>query len=100
MLKQFQLIIYIDVMLNIGVVTRFVGGGSGTTPIWGSTDGVGTAGLLQGGAGIVISSAGILYLAESGNNVIRKILPDGNHSFSYRIHCLLLVFLMYLFQEL
>ncbi|MBI2946819.1 MAG: immunoglobulin domain-containing protein [Verrucomicrobia bacterium] len=47
------------------------------TPRSGSTDGKGAAAGFFGPSGTARDAAGNLYLADSGNNTIRKITPDG-----------------------
>ena len=56
-----------------GVVTTFAG--TANTP--GSTDGTGTAARFYRPAGIAIDAGGNLYVADSGNNTIRKVTPAG-----------------------
>jgi DNA-binding beta-propeller fold protein YncE len=53
-----------------GVVTTFAGN---TTP--GLTDGVGSAASFRTPTGVAVDAAGNVYVADSGNNVIRKIVP-------------------------
>jgi serine/threonine protein kinase, bacterial len=55
-----------------GVVSTFAGSG---TP--GSADGTGTAASFRGPAGLTIDAGGTLYVADQGNNKIRKITPAG-----------------------
>lgn len=60
-----------------GVVTTFVGGGS-TGPGNGAlVDGSGATARFQGPAGMVFDGSGNLYVADEGNNVIRKITSAG-----------------------
>jgi sugar lactone lactonase YvrE len=53
------------------VVSTFAGGG------WGSADGVGAAASFKAPHGLATDSAGNVYVADSGNNVVRKISPAG-----------------------
>jgi len=59
------------VVITTGETTTFAG--TAGTP--GSTDGTGTAALFNYPVGIVRDSSGNLYVADSGNFVIRKITP-------------------------
>jgi sugar lactone lactonase YvrE len=43
----------------------------------GSTDGTGSAGLFSAPSGICIDSSGNLYVADTGNNTIRKVTSAG-----------------------
>lgn len=58
-----------------GVVTTFVG--SSTS---GYIDGVGTTARLNTPFDVTVDSSGILYVTDSGNNRIRKVMPDGTIS--------------------
>lgn len=60
---------------DLGVVTTFVG--SSTS---GYLDGVGTTARLNTPFDVTVDASGILYVTDSGNNRIRKILPDGTIS--------------------
>ena len=47
------------------------------TPRSGSTDGKGAIAGFRVPNGVAVDNAGNLYVADSGNNTIRKITPDG-----------------------
>lgn len=55
-----------------GVVTTFAGSGAA-----GSSDGTGLAAQFRNPNGLALDSAGTLYVADYGNNKIRKISPAG-----------------------
>jgi sugar lactone lactonase YvrE len=58
-----------------GVVTTFAGSTSGTA---GNTDNpIGTSALFNGPQGIAIDASGNLFVADNGNDAIRKITPAG-----------------------
>jgi hypothetical protein len=59
-----------------GVVTRLAGSGT-STGTSGSTNGTGTNASFTNPVGIGLDSAGNVYVADSGNNLIRKITPAG-----------------------
>jgi len=50
---------------------------TGSSGVAGSTDGNLTAALFKNPCGIAIDSAGNIYIADEGNNTIRKITPAG-----------------------
>jgi MYXO-CTERM domain-containing protein len=59
-----------------GVVTTL----AGTAGTSGSTDGKGTAARFSNPRGIVSDGSGNLYVADTGNNTIRKVTTDGTVS--------------------
>ena len=46
-------------------------------PVRGSADGAGSAARFFGPSGMAVDSAGNVYLADTGNNTIRKVTPAG-----------------------
>jgi len=56
-----------------GVVTTV----AGTAGVTGSADGTSTAAMFNGPIGIAVDGSGNLYVADSGNNTIRKITSSG-----------------------
>ena len=54
------------------VVTTFAGSG-----VMGSTDGVGTAASFNSPGRLAVDASGNVYVADAGNNLIRKITPAG-----------------------
>jgi hypothetical protein len=59
-----------------GVVTTF----AGAATVAGSTDGIGAAARFDRPSALAFDNSGNLFVAEFGNNVIRKILTDGTVS--------------------
>lgn len=55
-----------------GVVSTFAGSGDA-----GQDNGIGDAASFNNPTGIAVDASGHVYVADSGNNVIRKITPDG-----------------------
>jgi sugar lactone lactonase YvrE len=56
-----------------GVVTTLAGSGAE-----GSNNGKGLAASFDGPAGLAFSSSGLLYVADSGNNIIREVSSTGS----------------------
>jgi serine/threonine protein kinase/sugar lactone lactonase YvrE len=50
---------------------------AGQPGIAGNVDGVGTAARFRSPEGIAVDNSGALYIADTGNNTVRKILSDG-----------------------
>jgi sugar lactone lactonase YvrE len=59
---------------NEGIVTTLAGGSEGFA------DGVGAAASFNTPSGLAIDSSGNLYVADTGNNRIRKVTPQGEVS--------------------
>jgi hypothetical protein len=57
---------------SAGVVTTLAGSGSA-----GSADGTGTAASFDGPSGVAVDGSGNVYVADAGNNLIRKITSAG-----------------------
>lgn len=53
---------------------------AGMAGVAGSADGVGAAARFRGPEGIAADGLGNLYVADTGNNTVRKITPDGTVS--------------------
>ncbi|MGZ5201390.1 MAG: NHL repeat-containing protein [Telluria sp.] len=51
---------------------------AGTVDLPGSADGRGAAARFNSPSDIAIDAAGVIYIADSANNTIRKVLPDGS----------------------
>jgi len=58
-----------------GVVTSLAGGQSSI--LFGSDDGIGNAARFHGPSGVAVDALGIVYVADAGNYVIRRVTPDG-----------------------
>jgi sugar lactone lactonase YvrE len=84
---------YIADTLNnvIRKISADSGGQQQTTTIAGSgatgfADGVGTAAQFFGPKGIVVDAAGYIYVADTGNNRIRKLTPPTSPTSSYTVN--------------
>jgi sugar lactone lactonase YvrE len=71
-------------MTPAGDMSTYAGGGgnqsplgSGVTGASGSTNGTRTAAMFTGLQAVAFDNAGNLYVADTGNSMIRKISPDG-----------------------
>ena len=70
----------VRMMSPSGMITTFAGSATG---LGGNADGMGTSALFSFPDGIAIDAAGNLFVADYGNNAIRKIAPDGMVSTFY-----------------
>lgn len=61
-----------------GVVSTLAGPSTGTTGAVGSTDGKGSAARFNYPRGIAVDGAGIIYVADTSNHLIRRVTPDGD----------------------
>ncbi|HTY26871.1 MAG TPA: SMP-30/gluconolactonase/LRE family protein, partial [Mycobacterium sp.] len=59
-----------------GMVTTL----AGSPGVAGSADGIGRAAHFFHPSGVAIDASGILYVADTGNATIRRIMPDGRVS--------------------
>ncbi len=66
---------HISKLTPSGVVTAFAGPGAGGSGTW--ADGQGTSARFLTPFGLTVDSAGVVYVADTGNNRIRKITPLG-----------------------
>jgi hypothetical protein len=60
---------------SAGVVTTL----AGWAGMWGNTDGANSSALFYEPAGISVDGSGNLYVADSGNQTLRKITPSGTN---------------------
>jgi sugar lactone lactonase YvrE len=56
-----------------GVVSTLAGGGSAGGTASGHADGIGTAATFNSPGGVAVDASGNLYIADSSNNLIRKM---------------------------
>ncbi len=52
---------------------------AGEAGVWGSVDGTNGNALFYAPAGISVDSLGDLYVVDSGNNTLRKVMPSGTN---------------------
>ena len=73
---------YSDYVKNTNIVCKITPAGvvsnlAGLPGGGGSADGAGGAARFAGPSGVAVDSAGNVYVADTGNDTIRKITPDG-----------------------
>lgn len=69
--KFFILCLFVSINCNSQTVSKFAGG------VQGFADGLGSTAKFKNPWGIAVDAIGNLYVADSANNRIRKITPDG-----------------------
>ena len=57
-----------------GIITTVAGSG---TPGFAGDGGAATSAQINGPYGVAVGAGGSLYIADTGNNVVRKVSPDG-----------------------
>lgn len=65
------------VVLKVSIPSGVVSSVAGTARTAGSTDGTGTGALFNAPSSVVTDTAGNLYVADTGNNTVRKIAANG-----------------------
>ena len=69
---------YRYVCVCTGVVTSFAGASAGFVNYYGYQDGLGSLASFNGPEGVCADVNGNVYVADSGNNVVRRICPGVN----------------------
>ena len=64
-----------ECVLDLGVVSTLAGGGATGTIVAGNVNAVGVLAKFSGPRGLAIDSSSNVFVADSTNNVIRKITP-------------------------
>ena len=67
----------IRLVSTTGIITTIAGYNQGTYAGYGGDGGPATSALLNAPKGVAVSSSGSLYIADTGNNVIRLVSPTG-----------------------
>ena len=75
-------------------MTRLAGGGSAGGTASGSVDGTGSAAKFYSPYKLCIDAAGTVYVADTGNSLVRMISPTGAILAEYDLKCVYIVVTM------
>ena len=67
--------------IYLAVTITFAGGGNVGGLISGNTDGTGVVATFSSPKGVALDTLGVVFIADFGNNLIRKISATGTNCF-------------------